>query len=131
MNNPLFNPLPLPPDFTVAPPEVAQAKAAPGAEKPQERTNTAEQSRVSDRRTPPNPCTNWQGISQRLREQLASLDRQKLKQVLWICGIAAGLLLAGLLAVKLMPLIIALLAMCVVAWVLDNWKPARHAPRHI
>src|SRR6266581_42071 len=47
---------------------------------------------------------NWQQMKQKLNAKLAGLDKEKLKQVLTACGIAAGVVLAIVFAVKLVPI---------------------------
>jgi len=74
---------------------------------------------------------NWQQMKQKFNVKLAGLDKEKLKQVLTACGIAAGVVLAIVFAVKLVPIAALLLALLGLAGVIRVWDRLRGLPRPV
>ncbi len=74
---------------------------------------------------------NWQQMKQKFNAKLAGLDKEKLKQVLTACGIAAGVVLAIVFAVKLVPIAALLLALLGLAGVIRVWDRLRGLPRPV
>src|SRR2546421_11060305 len=64
---------------------------------------------------------NWQQMKQKLNAKLGGLDKEKLKTVLVACGIAGGVVLAIIVAVKLVPIAVLLLALLGLAAVIKVW----------
>ncbi len=74
---------------------------------------------------------NWQQMKQKFNAKLAGLDKEKLKQVLTACGIAAGVVIAIVFAVKLVPIAALLLALLGLAGVIRVWYRLRGLPRPV
>jgi len=71
---------------------------------------------------------NWQELKDRIEHKLAGLDREKLKKVLLACGIAAGMVLAVVVAIKMFPVGVLLLALLGLATALRFWERLRWIP---
>ncbi len=74
---------------------------------------------------------NWQQMKQKFNAKLGGLDKEKLKQVLTACGVTAGVVLAIVLAVKLVPIAALLLALLGLAGVIRVWDRLRGLPRPV
>jgi hypothetical protein len=74
------------------------------------------------------PKVSWQHLNGKINAKLAGLDREKLKQVLTACGVAGGVVLAVLVAAKLMPVAALLLALLGLAGVIRVWDRLRGLP---
>src|ERR1043165_9746281 len=74
---------------------------------------------------------NWQRLKGKVHGKLAGLDREKLKHVLTACGIAAGVVLAIVLAIKMVPIAALLLALLGLAGVVRVWDRLRGLPRPV
>jgi hypothetical protein len=70
----------------------------------------------------------WQRIKGKLAAKLAKVDPKKLRQVLLACVIPAGTILAALLAIKLMPVAVTLLALLGLWLVIQLWDRLRFLP---
>ena len=71
---------------------------------------------------------NWQQMKQKFNAKLGGLDKEKLKTVLVACGIAGGVVLAIIVAVKLVPIAVLLLALLGLAAVIKIWDRLRRLP---
>lgn len=71
----------------------------------------------------------WQELKGRLNARLQHLDKDKLKAVLLGCGVAAGIVAAVILAIKLMPVAAVLLAALGIGAALRFWERLRYMPR--
>jgi len=71
---------------------------------------------------------SWQQMKEKLNAKLGSLDKEKLKTVLTACGIAAGVVLAVIIAVKMVPIAVLLLALLGLAGVIRIWDRLRRPP---
>ena len=74
---------------------------------------------------------NWQQMKQKLNAKLGGLDKEKLKTILVACGIAGGVVLAIIVAVKLVPIAVLLLALLGLAAVIKIWDRLRRGPEPI
>jgi len=72
--------------------------------------------------------TKWQQMKQKLDAKLGGLDKEKLKTVLVACGIAASVVGAVILAVKMVPIAVLLLALLGLAVVIRIWDRLRRGP---
>ena len=73
----------------------------------------------------------WQRMKEKLNDKLAGLDKEKLKTVLVACGIAGGVVLAIIVAVKLVPIAVLLLALLGLACVIKIWDRLRKLPQPV
>lgn len=116
-----FNPLRLPADLRLeeaatTPQPNGQPAAKPSAGR-QARTKTKGKSTRPRQPRPGNPRMNkkvkmsWEQLKSRLQNRLGQIDKAKLKRVLLACGIAAAIVAAVILAIKLAPVSVLLLAM--------------------
>ena len=65
--------------------------------------------------------TRWQRVKGKVLARLATVDKERLKQVLIACGIAAGVVVAIIMVIKLLPVGLALLGMLGLAVLLRIW----------
>jgi len=131
-----FNPA-IPADFklltergpTEQEPQAARPNAEPavGAQKAS-RKSTRSQKRAAGSRTKRKCRINWQQMKEKLNTKLGGLDKEKLKTVLVACGIAAGVVVAVVAAVKLVPIAVLLLALVGLAVVIRIWDRLRKMP---
>ena len=70
----------------------------------------------------------WQQMRKKLDAKLGGLDKEKLKTVLVACGIAGGVVLTIIAAVKLVPIAVLLLALLGLAGVIRIWDRLRRGP---
>ncbi|MGH7971519.1 MAG: hypothetical protein ACREIC_22605 [Limisphaerales bacterium] len=70
----------------------------------------------------------WERIKGRLTARLILMDQEKLKRVLMACGIAAGVVLLVMLAVKLMPVALTILVLLGLGMALKVWDRLRVFP---
>jgi hypothetical protein len=70
----------------------------------------------------------WEQMKQKLNAKLGGLDKEKLKTVLVACGIAGGVVLSVIVAVKLVPIAVLLLALLGLAAVIKIWDRLRRLP---
>ena len=68
---------------------------------------------------------SWKRIKGGIQARLANLDREQLRKVLLACGIAAAAVAAILILVKLMPVIIAILAVLGLGVAIQTWDRLR------
>jgi hypothetical protein len=71
---------------------------------------------------------SWQHLKEKLNAHLAGVDKQRLKQVLVACGIAGGVVLSIIVAVKMVPIAVLLLALLGLACVIRIWDRLRRWP---
>ena len=69
--------------------------------------------------------SKWQRIKGRFTARLCSMDQETLKRILTAAGVGAGLLIAILLAIKLTPVALVLLAILGLAFLLRLWDRLR------
>lgn len=129
-NDPPFNPLPLPANLNLdAQPESAGPQGQTGAGTNANQENTQARKTTRRRRSAKagtnNDQSRWERIKNKLTAKLVMIDQERLKRVLVGCGIAAGVTLAIVLAVKLMPLAVTILALLGVAMALEVWNRLR------
>jgi hypothetical protein len=65
----------------------------------------------------------------RINARLAQIDPDTLKRILTAMGVAAGVIIAILIAVKLMPIALVLLGLLGLAFLLRLWDRLRYSPR--
>jgi hypothetical protein len=131
-----FNPIPLPPEFSLETHKQSaqQQTANPGAQQ------TKQTSGAKTRRRPRKPTaaqldaacpvlTKWERIKGKFAETIAQIDRETLKSVLLACGIAAGVVAAVLLLIKMVPVGICMLALLGVGLLIAIWDRIRYFPR--
>src|SRR5262249_14437962 len=85
-------------------------------------------SRSAGTRKKKKPGIGWQQMKQKLKTRLGGLDKEKLKMALKACGIAAGVVLAIIAAVKMVPIAVLLLALLGLAGVIRIWDRLRRLP---
>ena len=136
MNDP-FNPIPIPENLNLT----SKTGAAPGKEAGTGQQEANKQSgrkarRRTTRRRPAHAAVSevgtenkWQRIKGKLAARLAQVDPKKLRQVLLACGVAAGTVVAVLLAIKLMPVAVTLLALLGLWLLIQLWDRLRYFPR--
>ena len=71
----------------------------------------------------------WQRLKEKVNDKLDGLDKQKLKTVLAACGIAGGVVTTIIVAVKLVPIAVLLLALFGLAGVIRIWDRLRNLPQ--
>jgi hypothetical protein len=71
---------------------------------------------------------NGQELEGRLNAGLEHPDQDKLKPVLLACGVAAGIVVSAVIAVKLMPLAVLILAILGLAVALKLWQRLCYTP---
>ena len=137
MNNETpFNPLPIPESLNLslndkaaqkqASPNKLKAKRStkPNAEKKSTRTSrsggTASRA-ISDE-------SRWNRVKTKLAAKVALLNDEKLKAVLLACGVAAGMVAAIVIAIKLVPLGALLIATVGLGIALQIWNRLRQFP---
>ena len=109
------------------PPGSNAADPLAGAHKAKRKSNRSEK-RSTGSRTNKKSKICWQHLKGKLTAKLDGLDREKLKQVLAACGIAGGVVLAVIAAVKLVPIAVLLLALLGLAVVIKIWDRLRRPP---
>ena len=77
--------------------------------------------RVAGSRSKKKCRITWRQMRKKLDAKLGGLDKEKLKTVLVACGIAGGVVLTIIVAVKLVPLAVLLLALLGLAGVIRIW----------
>jgi len=132
-----FNPA-MPADFKLLtePGAADSGQAPPGISDPAGGAHSAKRkSNRSERRTNADGARkkkkakiSWQRVKKDLNAKLAGLDKEKLKTVLVACGIAGGVVLAIIVAVKLVPIAVLLLALLGLACVIKIWDRLRRRP---
>jgi hypothetical protein len=135
-DQPPFNPIPLPPEFNLeAHQQTAQQKSEnPGAEQTKQ-TSGAKTRRPSRKPTVAQPdvtcpvLSKWERIKGEFAEKIAQIDPETLKSVLLACGIAAGVVAAVLLLVKMVPVAVAVLALLGIGLIIAIWDRLRYFPR--
>ncbi len=137
-SDPPFNPLPLPDNLNLeAQPQATQPGSEPGtkAGKNQQQAKTKRKTNQPRRRSGKRSSSDesyrakWERIKASLTAKLATIDQEKLKKVLLACGIAVGVVVAVLLAIKLMPVAVTLLALVGIALAIRVWDALRWYPR--
>src|SRR5690349_196523 len=123
-NQPPLNPIPLPPGFSLEAhrPPVQQSSGAKARRRPRKPTGAE----------PDAGCpvlTKWERIKAKFAEKIAQIEPETLRSVLLACGIAAGLVAAILLLVKMVPVGICLLALLGVGLLIAIWDRIRYFPR--
>jgi hypothetical protein len=123
-----FNPLPLPEGLLLA-----QETSNPPPPPPNPGTTAAHKKapgrkRKARRRTQPAPeiseaaaQSRWQRIKGRVAARLCQMDPETLKRILTAAGVAAGVIIAILIAIKLTPIALVLLAILGLGFVLRIW----------
>ncbi|MCX6921808.1 MAG: hypothetical protein NT154_01105 [Verrucomicrobia bacterium] len=130
------NPLPLPESLNLslnagsAQQQASQNNAKP--ERPPKR-NAKRKSTRSERAggaaCAANNESRWHRIKGRLAAKVAQVDKEKLRAVLSACGVAAGIVAAVLIAIKLMPAAALILAILGLGLALQVWDRLRYQPR--
>ena len=138
-NDTPFNPLPLPENLKLEPDAGAtkQEGQSPGKDaatrqtrsKTKGRSNRSKRPRSGASRMKKNCHAKWQELKGRFNARLQHLDNDKLKAVLLACGVAAGIVAAVILAIKLMPVAAVLLAALGLGAALRFWERLRYIPR--
>jgi Flp pilus assembly protein TadB len=136
MNDP-FNPIHIPENLNL----ISETAATPG-EKPgaaHQEANNQSRRKARKRTTKRRPAhaamseaeakSKWHRIKGKLAAKMAGIDPNKLRQVLLGCGVAAGTVMAVLLAIKLMPVAVILLALLGLWLVIQLWDRLRYFPR--
>ena len=132
-----FNPLPLP-DGLVLSQETDAGKPAgqdPAQANPKSppRRKAKRKSRGPRKPSPPAADamaeTRWNRIKGRINAKLAQIDPDTLKRILTAAGVAAGVIVAILLAIKLTPIGLVLLGLLGLAFLLRLWDRLRYFPR--
>ena len=128
-----FNPIPIPQGLLLA--EDAKAAQPPKLDKGTVRTKRERRrstKRNTRRQTAPGIApaeaaaqSKWQRIKGRFTARLCSMDQETLKRILTAAGVGAGLLIAILLAIKLTPVALVLLAILGLAFLLRLWDRLR------
>jgi Flp pilus assembly protein TadB len=136
MNDP-FNPIPIPESLNLTSETSINPGEAPGTgcqeanhqtrRKAKKRTTKHGQAQAA--MSEDEARNKWQRIKGKLAAKLAQVDPKKLRQVLLACGIAAGTVMAVLLAIKLMPVAVTLLALLGLWLVIQLWDRLRYFPR--
>jgi len=113
-------------------PQTAGNGADPAAGAQQaKRKSTHSEKRASGSRTKRKCRISWPRMKEKLNAKLAGLDKEKLKTVLVACGIAAGVVVAVIAAVKLVPIAVLLLAALGLAAVIKIWDRLRRMPEPV
>jgi hypothetical protein len=133
-DDPPFNPLPLPDDLLLKmktdsdptpqnDPGIGHAKQAPARKRKAKRRNKANSET-------PNFVRNgrWQRIKDRLHARLSCMEPETLRRILTAAGVAAGVILAILIAIKLTPVALVLLAILGLGFLLRLWNWLRFQP---
>jgi len=136
MNDP-FNPIPIPENFNLTSETGATPGEEPGIASQQTNHQTRQKAKKkATKRRPAHPAMSetqaknkWQRIKEKLTAKMAQVDPKKLRQVLLACGVAAGTVVAVLLAIKLMPVAATLLALLGLWLLLQLWDRLRYFPR--
>ena len=130
-----FNPIPVPEHLSLGFDSAAAAAHQPGPE-PAGANPGQSTRKKAGRPNQPKPArtfeemeTKGQRIKARLAAKIAAIDREKLRQVLLACGIAATVVTAVVLMVKLMPVITTILALLGLGLALQLWDRMRYFPR--
>jgi hypothetical protein len=131
-----FNPLPLPDGFMLAqetgasqPTGQNPAQAIP---KPRPRRKARRKSRGPRKPGPHTAATSetrWNRVKGRINARLAQIDPDTLKRILTAAGVAAGVIIAILIAIKLTPIALVLLGLLGLAFLLRLWDRLRYFPR--
>jgi len=122
MNETPFNPLPLPDNLMLA--------EEPGKPLPPPVDGPPKPRKPRKRKQPPasmkTKCqARWEKLKTQINTRLGQLDKQKLKELLLACGIAAGVVLAIIAALKLVPIAALLLAILGLYAVIRLWDRLR------
>ena len=99
-----------------------------GAEKTKRKSNRSAKQTIGSRARKKTKMS-WQNMKGKINAKLGGLDREKLKTALVACGLAAGVVGAVILAVKLVPIAVVLLALVGLAVVIRIWDRLRKMPR--
>jgi hypothetical protein len=73
--------------------------------------------------------TRWNRLKGRINTKLAQIDPDTLKRILTAAGVAAGVIIAILIAIKLTPVALVLLGLLGLAFLLRLWDRLRYFPR--
>ena len=73
--------------------------------------------------------SRWNRIKGRLAAKVAQVDQEKLREVLLGCGVAVGIVASVVLALKLLPLAVLILALLGLGLALRFWERLRYLPR--
>ena len=73
--------------------------------------------------------SRWNRIKGRLAAKVAQVDQEKLHEVLLGCGVAVGIVASVVLALKLLPLAVLILAILGLGLALRFWERLRYLPR--
>lgn len=124
-----FNPLPLPEGLLL----VHETSNPPPPPPPNPGTGPAQKKapgrkRKARRRTRPSPevleaaaQSRWQRIKGRVNARFSQMDPETLKRILTAAGVAAGVIIAIMIAIKLTPIALVLLALLGLGVVLRLW----------
>jgi len=125
-----FNPLPLPETLNLSlkagPEQASQNKPQP---KRKAKRTATKSKRPGSKATPVASLRRWHQIKGRLAARMAQVDKEKLKEVLLACGVAAGLAIAVVIAMKLLPIAAVILAALGLGAALRFWERLRYMPR--
>ena len=116
------------------PPGTSAADPVAGAHKAKRKSTRSEKRSTgpAGARKQKKKCNiSWQHLKGKLTAKLGGLEKEKLKTVLVACGIAGAVVLAVVLAVKILPVAVLLLALLGLAGVIRIWDRLRNIPRPV
>jgi hypothetical protein len=134
-----FNGIPIPPELKLAEtPEVpsqAQQQASAAGSSPAEPSKSKKRkSGAKSRRTKSGAKASaqarWNRIKDKFTQRLETVDQEILKRALLGFGLAVATVLAVLVAIKLMPAALTLLALLGLALAIQIWDRLRYRPMH-
>ena len=135
-NDTRFNPLPLPEKLNLASSAgSAQEQTSQSNPEPKRQRNRNAKRKSTKSKQPcgaasrANSESRWHRIKGRLAAKVAEVDKERIKAVLLACGVAAGIVLAVTIAIKLLPIAAVLLAALGLGAALRFWDRLRYIPR--
>ena len=135
-NESLFNPLPLPESLSLTLNDQAAQEPAPQNQPEPKRApkRIAREKSTRSKRSGGAACranqeSRWHRIKGRLAAKVALLGTEKFKVLLQACGVAAGIVLAIVVAIKLLPVAAVLLIALGLGAALKFWDKLRYVPR--
>jgi len=127
-----FSPLPLPESLNngAAQEQASQNNAEPQRPPKQKaRRKPARSNRSPGRSSRGDRESRWKRIRGRLAAKIGHMDSERLRQALLGLGVAAGVVAAILIVVKLLPITVTILAILGIAGSLRFWERLRYMPR--
>jgi hypothetical protein len=126
-----FNPIPLPENLKLSmSAESAQAKSPNAGPEPVRTHNARKRTRKTKQSNndPGQSYSRWNRIKDLLSAKVAVIERERLKSFLLASGVAAAVLAAVLVAIKMMPAAMLILAILGIGAALRFWDRLRHLP---